>query len=67
MASGYRESESDTVCIIFAMSRTFLSFQGLSITVNCALAWLVPILGDEPTTLRTFSMSSWRMKKSIAL
>ena len=67
LLSGYKESVSLTVCIIFAMSLTFLSSHGLSITVNCALAWLVPIRGDEPTTLSTFSMSGCRMKNSIAL
>ena len=57
---------SEIICIIFEMFLTFLSSQGFSITVNWALAWLVPIRGEDPTTLSTFSMSGWRMKNSMA-
>ena len=66
LLSGYRERVSRTICIILLMSVSSRSFHGFIMTVRVLLDWLVPILGLEPVTFSTYSMSCCLSRKSMA-
>ena len=66
LLSGYIDKESLTNAIVLDIFVTFRSFHGFRITVKVLLDCAVPIRGLEPVTLRTYSTSCCRSRKSIA-